>query len=142
MKIFPIQTLHLRSCFDMDPILLEELRQLSRKIKLQITKKIVHNLSQRKGGSVPNLTTHCKFFCQRPPQLRHSVLCSGGDLWEPCSDFQLCLSIRPTAAKEYQEPEEISLEITIHEEIMCIDRPVIKRKRGRPRKNPVWKDVL
>ena len=126
----------------MDPKFLEEIRQFSAKMRLHLAKRIVHHLSQKRGGSVPNISTHCKFFNHRPAHIRRSILCSGGGIWEPCTDFQLCLHIKPPSIKEYQEPTEIDLEIIIHKEIMCVDRPVIKRKRGRPRKDPIWKDIL
>ena len=50
-------------------------------------------LSKKFGGEVA-VRTYCLFFYKRPPKLASTLLCSGKELWPPCSDFDLCRNIK------------------------------------------------
>ena len=62
------------------------------------------NLAEKKGGSVPNLTTHCRLLHHRPLFLKSSLLCSGDKFWEPCPDLELCKKLAPPPIKELVIP--------------------------------------
>lgn len=63
-----------------------------------------HNLSAKKGGTVPDLKTHCRFLHYRPVLIHKSILCSGGFIWDPCPDFEICKNLDPPPSHSYLEP--------------------------------------
>jgi hypothetical protein len=54
-----------------------------------------NNLSEKHGGLVSNISTHCRWLHERPLLLERSTLCTGGRYWTPCPDLHICKNLPP-----------------------------------------------
>jgi hypothetical protein len=89
-----------------------------------------HNLSTKKGGTVPEIKTHCRFLQYRPVLIHKSILCSGDGIWEPCPDFELCKNLPPPPVNIYLEP----LVTEVFDTAIREESQIQKKKHGRPPK--------